>query len=155
MIGIAATVSLGKNQNKHYFPPPHQVPWWWRQILLVQTILFIAHEDAYVLLRMKQRCKMNLLQKGISGKGSSSSYLISVENFRFLCYVTSCHGPLSEVSWSFSLGQESDLEQTQTPTVCNYDNCWCSLMWWLCQSSFFCLVTQIYLPHNSLILWFR
>jgi hypothetical protein len=48
---------------------------------------------------------MNLLQKGISGKGSSSSYLISVENFRFLCYVTSCHGPLSEVSWPCALRQ--------------------------------------------------
>ena len=26
-------------------------------------------------------------------------YLISMENSRFLCYVTDCHGPFSGVSW--------------------------------------------------------
>ena len=34
-----------------------------------------------------------------------SRYLISIENFRFLCYMTGCHGLLSGVSWIRGPGQ--------------------------------------------------
>jgi hypothetical protein len=53
---------------------------------------------------------------------SLSRYFISMENFRFSCYVTSCCGPLSGVSWSRASGQvESGQELILMPTMHNYE----------------------------------
>ena len=53
---------------------------------------------------------------------SLSRYLISMENFRFLCYVANCHGPLIGVSCSCVPGQiEPGQELVPILVVLNYE----------------------------------
>ena len=42
--------------------------------------------------------------------------------------MTSCHGPLSGVSWAWAPGQEPGWEKIQMPTVLDYENCQGSLI---------------------------
>jgi hypothetical protein len=61
-----------------------------KTVLVVQTILFMLDEDAYILLRVDQTLN-TFCKKGCPGRGAHwlntqglSSYLISMENSRFL-----------------------------------------------------------------------
>ena len=61
--------------------------------------------NTYTLLKVKQGVN-TLFRKECPGRDAYwlttldlSRHLISMENSRFLCYVTDCHGPLSGVSW--------------------------------------------------------
>ena len=49
-----------------------------------------------------------------------------MENSGFLCYMTSCHGPLIGVLWSHAPGQDPG----QPPTILNYENCQGSRICW-------------------------
>ena len=69
--------------------------------MLIQTVLFVVDEDAYVDQRLNTFCR-----NGCPGREAHwlntrglSRYLISTENSRFLCYMADCHAPLNGVSW--------------------------------------------------------
>jgi hypothetical protein len=73
--------------------------------LLVQTVLVDGRCKCIHLTKVEPGIKY-LLWEGMPRKGSSlakhsglSSYLIGMENSRFLCSVTDCHGLLSRASW--------------------------------------------------------
>jgi hypothetical protein len=74
--------------------------------LLVQTFFIVmADVNSYNLLRMNQGLN-TFCRKGCPGREAHwlntrglSGYLISMENSRFLWYMTSYHGPLNGVLW--------------------------------------------------------
>jgi hypothetical protein len=69
-----------------------------------------------------------------------SRHLISMENFRVLCYMTSCHGPLSEVSW-FCVLEQVELARELAPLLpisilsfprFGYTQIFCLVAWSIC-----------------------
>ena len=99
--------------------------------MLVQTILFMTSEDANISLRVNQRLN-TFDRKGCPGREVNglypwglSSYLISLENSRFLCSMIGCHDPLDGVSW-LHVSREVDpgRELVPTPAILNYENFW-------------------------------
>ena len=72
---------------------------------LSKLFYLVVNVNAYTLLRVNQGLKP-FFGKGCPGREAHwlntpglSGYLINMENARFLCYMTYCHGPLSCVSW--------------------------------------------------------
>ena len=74
----------------------------------------------YVLLRVDQELN-TFCRKGCPGR--EVRYLISIENSRFLCCVTGCHGPLSGVSWLSVPGPVDPVQElVSMPAILNYEN---------------------------------
>ena len=85
-------------------------------IHLFILVYLMVDVNAYTLLRVNQGLN-TFFQKDCPGREahwlnirSLSGYLISIENSRCLCGVTSCHDLPSGVSWSHAPGQESGRE---------------------------------------------
>ena len=94
--------------------------------MLVQTVLFDGRCECIHLTQGEAGIKYTL-QEGMPRKGSSltnhlSRYLISMENSRFFCYVTSWQGPLGGVLWLCVPGQaEPGWELIPRPGVLSYE----------------------------------
>ena len=74
-------------------------------VLACPNCLFLAEKDANNFLRVDQGLN-TFCRKGCPGREAHwlntrglSGYLISMENSRFLCYMTDCHGSLSGALW--------------------------------------------------------
>ena len=91
--------------------------------MLIQTVLFVVDEDAYVDQRLNTFCR-----NGCPGREAHwlntrglSRYHISMENSRFYATVTDCRGPLNGILWSHAPGQVLGQELVPTPTILNYE----------------------------------
>ena len=104
----------------------------------------MVNVNAYTLLGVNQRLN-TFCEKGCPGREAHwlntqglSRHLISMENSRFLCYMTNCHGPFSGVSWLCVPDQVVWQRAGSMPAILNseipWDLSWLSLtsssVWW-------------------------
>jgi hypothetical protein len=110
--------------------------------MLIQPLFFMMDEDVCILFRVNQSLntlwRKGCLRREVHCRNTQvlCRYLISIENSRCLCCVTSCHDLPSGVSWSCARRQEPDWQLVLTSAVLSYENYLLFVCLFVCFSPF-------------------